>query len=129
MYFPKIPYLLLSFFSSISILGPPFSTTLHSKADSFPQVIAVDWFFQTFGQVLDSASVTANHPIKTRLWVAKTLLRLAKNESPTLEIQKQRSQFPSLQLSSLFCARPRPSHDVEAVGRIPEEARLQDWVA
>ena len=61
--------------------------------------------------------------------LAKTLSQSTKNELPGLEIQKQHSTFPSFQLSMLFCARPRPLHDVvEAVGGIPEEARLQDWV-
>ena len=46
------------------------------------------------------------------------LLQLAKNKSPRLEIQKQRSTFPPLQSPMLSCIRPRLRllHEVETVG-------------
>ena len=41
----------------------------------------------TLGRVLDTVSVSANHPIKNETAGSKTLLGSAKKESPRLKIQ------------------------------------------
>ena len=79
-------------------------------------------FELTFGRVLNTVSISANHSVKKESVGSKDPVAVGKkNESPSLEIQKQISTFgifhPIVYVALCKPARPRASHDLEAVGK------------